>query len=352
VTGLILAILMLSTLIVAHELGHLILAKVLGVKVESFAVGFGPALLRRRIGETEYRVGAILLGGYNRLLGEKPGEPVPEGEKAKAFSEQAIWKRALIVLAGSVFNIIFAVLLLFCLYLWGVAVPGVRVGEVLKGGPAEAAGVRQGDLIMAVNGVAVGTWNEVLREIDLAAGTKAVFEVDREEGPLAFEIDVEKRTMVDALRRKLVVGFIGIRNDGERVIVKRGLADASLAASKKAADMVGVVFIAMYQLARGEVPISELAGPAMIVKTVSEQLALSVQNVVLVLAFISINLGVFNLLPIPALDGGHFPFLIVEWVRGRPVSPRVMLNVQRTGIVLIMSLLAIVVYNDLQKFFK
>ena len=176
-TSIISAIIVLGVLVFVHELGHFLLAKRLGVGVITFSLGFGPKLIGRKFGETQYQIAAVPLGGFVKLIGENSEEEVKEEDRARSFSAQPIWKRALIIGAGPFFNLLFAALLFSSLNMSGIPYLPSKVGEVSPGLPAETAGLKKGDVVLSIDGETVSKWDDISRIIRSSNGRELSIQV-------------------------------------------------------------------------------------------------------------------------------------------------------------------------------
>jgi regulator of sigma E protease len=188
------ALVLLGVLIFVHELGHFLFAKTLGVKVLKFSLGFGPTIVGKTYGETEYVISAVPLGGYVKMLGEEPGEELAEEEKQRAFNFQPIWKRFTIVFAGPLFNIMFACVLFYFLYLTGVPALYPDIGKIARNSPAEKAGLMTGDRVVAVDGLPVQSWDDVITEVEKKDGATITFKVRRGNEAVAIAVRPEEKT--------------------------------------------------------------------------------------------------------------------------------------------------------------
>lgn len=188
------ALVLLGVLIFVHELGHFLFAKALGVKVIKFSLGFGPKLVGKTHGETEYVISAVPLGGYVKMLGEEPGEELAETEKRRAFNFQPVWKRFTIVFAGPLFNITFACLLFALLFLTGVPALYPDIGKITANSPAEKAGLMTGDRVVAVDGHPVQSWNDVLNGLEKRGGEPITFKVRRGNDTIEITVRPEEKT--------------------------------------------------------------------------------------------------------------------------------------------------------------
>jgi len=342
----------LAVLVFVHELGHFAVAKRLGVLVERFSIGFGPVVLSRKWGETEYALSAVPLGGYVKMLGEED-EAEAQANPARAFVTQAVSRRAAIVFAGPAMNLIFAFVVYALLYgLVGVDMPSnePRVGGVSSGMPAARAGIKPGDRIVAIGERPVQTWEELSKSILGSGGERLVLTVERDGQRFPLEVTPElrdNRTLYGEDAGK--VYRIGIEASHEWTHV------SPLPAVGMAAEQVWtaslVVLKGVVLMLQGRVPFSELGGPIAIARAAGQQARAGLRYFLSMLAFLSVDLAVLNLLPIPALDGGHLAFFAVEGVLRRPLRPRHREIAQQVGILLLLTLMVFVFYNDIHRLF-
>jgi len=204
------AIVLLGILIFVHELGHFLFAKKLGVRVLKFSLGFGPKLIGRKYGDTEYLVSAVPLGGYVKMLGEESGDEMKEEDKPFAYNYQPVWKRFLIVFAGPVFNLFFAAAIFFFVFLSGVPVPKPYVGKVMENSPAAAAGLMTGDRIAAVSGNTVSGWDDIDASVNKSRGERLLFKIEREGRLIELSVTPEKKTGKNIFGENTEVIDIGI----------------------------------------------------------------------------------------------------------------------------------------------
>jgi regulator of sigma E protease len=439
----------LGLLIVFHELGHYVVARLCGVKVLRFSVGFGLPLWRRKFGadQTEWAISAFPLGGYVKMLDEREGPVAPE-ERNRAFNRQTVSKRFAIVLAGPVANFLLAILLYWVLFMHGV--PGIRpiVGAPVPGSPAAQAQLEPGELIARIDGAEVPTWQDLrwaLLEHSLRKATVQL-EMHTERGDIQFrrldlssigpeKIDVDLMQAIGLTRYqpplkpvigRLIAGGAGERDglrEGDEVVevdghaipgweelvasvtaapgrplqfkILRGGATHQLAVTPESKQEAGktlgrigaapeidevalkrliteVRYGPLESVARaaertwdvstftlkmlgkmivGDVSLKNLSGPITIADYAGQSAQLGWLAYVSFLALISISLGVLNLMPVPLLDGGHLMYYVAEIVKGSPVSDRVMEVGQQVGMVLLFSLMAFALYNDINRLF-
>lgn len=345
------ALIGLGLLIVIHEYGHFLVARLSGVGVVTFSVGFGPKVWVRKKGETEYALSAFPLGGYVKMVGEDPDEQVPQHEVEKSFAHKGLLKRSAIVAAGPGFNLLLAVVLLMIVYFFsGVPVLSTRIGSLESGAPAELAGLRKGDQIVAVNGRAVDAWDELSRTIRESQGAPLQFQIDRDGERLSLTVQPVKKSTRNLFGEELETWVIGI---GSQISIEKGNpGQAVVRAFQQTYEYSKLTLLALYKMVTGDVSPRNLGGPIMIAQMAGQQAQEGFGNFLAFLAVLSINLGVLNLLPVPVLDGGHLLFFLVEAVIGRPVAVRHRERAQQVGIFLLMLLMVYAFYNDIARFFE
>ena len=334
------ALLGLICLIVVHELGHMLTAKALGVRVPEFGIGFGPALFKKKIGKTVYSFRIILLGGFAKMAGMGDGE-----EGRDTYHAKAPWRRALIILAGPVANILAAVVILAGIYMFQGVVTGVKpvVDAVEPGSMAQDVGIRAGDRIVGLDNERIKSWDEFEREMKgREPGERVTVTVVRDgsektfEGKLGADPENKDRALV-GVRPELVTTTYG-------PLKSLGLAvQRCVEITVKLGEFVG-------QLVTGEKDLyKNVTGPVGIASVGST--AVNQGFFLPLLALISLNLALFNLLPILPLDGGHLFFIAAEKVLGRPVSEQTMGKIAALGLVLVLALFLFATYADLSKIF-
>lgn len=351
------AIVLFGLLIFFHELGHFVFAKLAGVKVLKFSLGFGPKLIGRRIGETEYIISALPLGGYVKPLGEEPGEEISEEERPRAFNHQPPWKRAMIVLAGPVFNLILAyiVFVIFLSVKLPVTVPDLNsitatIEDVLEDSPAMRAGLKKGDVIVSINGVAVNDWNEMAEIFSKNPGKGLSLKVRRGDRLLDLQVTPEPVTVKDREGKEVIIGRIGIsKKMNVRVIESKSILSAPLKGLEGVYHWCVLTLKVVGRLLTGTLSAKQIGGPILIVDAAAKAAAVGPFTYFNFIAIISINLAIINLLPIPVLDGGHLLFLSIEALRGRPLSEKVINVATKIGMAFLILLIIFVLYNDFMR---
>jgi len=334
------ALLGLIFLIVIHELGHMLTAKSLGVRVPEFAVGFGPALVKKKIGKTVYSFRVILLGGFAKMAGMGDGAEGPDTYYAKAA-----WRRALIILAGPAANAVAAVVILVCVYMFQGVVTDVKpvVSAVEPGSMAQQVGIEPGDRIVALDGSRIENWDSFQRQmIDREPGEKVSVTVVRDGQKKTFEgeLGADPEDKDHAL--------LGVRPEIETTTY--GPLKSLGLAVQRCGEITVKLGAFVGQLVTGERGFYDnVTGPVGIASVGST--AVSQGFFLPLLALISLNLALFNLLPILPLDGGHLFFIGAEKVLGRSISEQTMGKVAALGLVLVLALFLFATYADLSKLF-
>lgn len=392
-------------LIFFHELGHFAVARSLGMGVSTFSLGFGPKILKRTWGKTEYALSLVPLGGYVALVGEQEDSELPEGfTREESFSLRPAWQRLLVVAAGPVANMLLAWLLCWILaFGWGTPLLLPQVGGLVENGPAAKAGVQAGDTIVSIDGQPIVAWDDMTRAIARSNGQPLSVVLERphkaaangaggadgaadEDGqspapagtsgtettatstadaasttpgqssppPRIMTVEIRPEMSV----RKTIFGedekawLVGIRNTGAVRLVQHGFWGSAAAGASQASDMLALTWKSFVKLVERVVPLDQVGGPIMIMQMVGKQAHEGIAGLLALAALISINLGVLNLLPIPVLDGGQIVFCLWEMIFRRPVNARVQEYAMRAGLALLVALMLLATYNDLWRIVK
>jgi regulator of sigma E protease len=347
---LLVAILGLALLITVHEFGHFIAAKSLGMQVEKFYVGFPPAAWKKRRGETEYGVGIIPLGGFCKISGMTPEEEVPEGTGDRVYWKAPIWKRNLTIFAGPAMNLVAAVVILFgALAIQGMAQPSLTLDRVVADQPAQAAGLRTGDTLVGADGERWADWAEASAFLSAHPDETIELTYVPAEGTGAGEeqtISVTLGTNPNDPDK----GFLGV---SPAIVSERpGLAKAAWLSLVGLKDVTWGVFYGIYLMGSGAVDVTGDEGAMGVVGIVDVSGDAVRQGwYPILLALLSANLAIINLIPILPFDGGHIFFNTMEKIRGRRVSPKVLERVVAVGVTLLILLFVFLTFNDLQRIF-
>ena len=344
---LILFILILGSIVFVHEFGHFMMAKLTGVYVYEFAIGMGPKLWSKKGKETEYTLRAIPIGGFCMMAGEDlEDDDLKKVPKNKRLQSKKPWQRFLIMFFGAGNNFIFAILLLFAIGLiWGGSSMEPVVTSVLKNSAAANSGIEAGDRILEINGHSISTTDDISLYLAVA---------DPEE---ASDIKVEKendsvKTYSVQPKKKKVDGQITYQYGiGMQQEVQHGFLAAIQFTYKKTISIFKQMGVTVGYLFTGGISISQLSGPVGIFSIVGDQSSAGIMNIIYLVAFLSINVGFINLLPIPAFDGGHILFIIIEKIKGSPVNPETENKIHTIGLFLLMLLMVVITFNDILRLF-
>ncbi len=347
--SLIVALLVLSFLIFFHELGHFLAARYFGVHVEVFSIGFGKRFYTRKIGDTEFSLSVIPLGGYVRMKGQDDLDPAKKNYDSDSYNALRPLQRIAILFAGPLANFVLAFALFYTIALAGMPTLGTKVAKPMENTPAFTAGILKGDIIRQVNGVDVQT-NRTLSEIIAQSENGLELIIERDSKLIRITLMpqmIESQNFFgETIQRKM----IGIILDGSyRVTVDYSLFSAIGEAWYLTLDASQKIAQGVQKLIEGVVPMKELGGVISIVDVTSKASNESFVLLLFITALISVNLGILNLLPIPALDGGHIMFNLYEMLTRRVPSEKIMINITIAGWALLLGLMSIGIYNDINR---
>jgi regulator of sigma E protease len=352
-------ILVLGVLIFVHELGHFVAAKAVDIEVPRFSIGLGPKMFGFRRGETEYVISWLPLGGYVKMAGmadeevtsKLEGGEEPREPSSRDFEAKPVWARMIVILAGVTMNWLFAIGAFTALAIEaGVLEP--RVVEVNEGSPAEAAGLRPGDLILRVDGTEVSEPTHVTLLIQRKPDEALGIEVERDGQVVNLEATPEAVEVYNEVARTTqTVGRVGITIGGDEPRAVSPV-EALSEGWTQTVYWTGTVLRFLKDLVTGRSSVRELGGPIMIGQISGDAARAGIWVLLGFMAVISINLAVLNLLPIPVLDGGHMVFLGIEAVRGRALSIQQRLRLTTAGMVVVMGLMIWAIGNDLMRLFR
>jgi regulator of sigma E protease len=451
-TSIVAFVVVLGVLISFHELGHFLVARLFGVGVEKFSLGFGPRIFGRTVGMTDYRISAVPLGGYVKMVGDEPDAEIDPDLIPYSFTHKHVFKRILIVAAGPFFNLLLAVLIYAAFFFfigtedirpvinhvvakspadvqgiqagdWVTAIDGVAVeswsdinrlvadgngreirisvnrggsrldvavtpqakttkdilgddtlyydvgfsgippmhavvGDVAEGYPAFDAGIRKGDLIVAINGQPVDNWNTMKTIISQSGGQPLRIRIVRDGASQTVDIVPVRFSEENMLGEKTDSYRIGITSPGidipevDRMVIKRGFFAAIGEAVDQTYQVSRLTILSIGKLIKGTVSTKTLGGPIMIAEMAGQQAKAGFTNLIFFIAVLSINLAVLNFLPIPVLDGGHLMFFFIEALIQRPVNTRMRELAQQAGIFILIMLMIFVFYNDITRIFS
>ena len=348
-TSAIAIILVLGLLIFFHELGHFLVARLLGVGVSTFSLGFGPKLAGFVRGKTEYRLSAVPLGGYVHLVGEGEDSELPKGfTSAESFAKRPPWQRILVVAAGPIFNFVLAWFIYWGLFFaHGQMQMLPQIGDLADDGPAMEAGLQPGDLVLSINNQDVRYWEDMVQHIQQNEGEPLDLEIQRNSSIEEFTLVPRMAVQENIFGEEIRTPQIGIVASGETETISLGFISAGKEGLSQTWMLIKLTVEGIKKLIERIIPLDTIGGPILIGQLVSEQKEEGMANLLALTALISINLGLINLLPIPVLDGGHILFYSIEMVIRRPLNERMRQMATRIGILLILSLMAFAIINDI-----
>lgn len=419
-------IVVLGILVTVHELGHFIVAKLFGIGVDRFSIGFPPKMFGFTKGETEYCISWIPLGGYVKLRGEEPDEEIVDADDPALYSSRPPHQRGAVIMAGPVMNLVLAFIVMPLVFMVGISIPsyledapvtgwveagsaadragfvvgdrivsvsgsevatwegayeamtagatgpqevivegsgstrtltldspakdeqgyGIQppmapaIGSLTPGYPAEQAGIEKGDLVLSLGGVPVSHWSEMARVIHGSADKKITVVVKRGEEKVSVEV-------TPRLDEKSGHGLMGISPLSEKVVRRFGPIESIKRGAQRNLELLGMTFSFLWDLISGNSSIKNLGGPIMIFQVTGQAAKAGLAEFLGFMAFLSLQLGVLNLLPIPVLDGGHLVFLTAEGVLRRPLDIKTQIIAQKVGFFLLISLIIVISYNDI-----
>lgn len=351
-------LIVIGVLVFVHEMGHYLVGRWCGVKVETFAIGMGKEIAgwTDKRG-TRWKVCMLPLGGYCQFAGDldpasTPNEEwlkLPEKERNQSFHSKSLLQRSAIVFAGPAINFLFAILIFigFALTFGHPSSPSVA-GTVVEGGAADKMGLKPGDKIVSVDGDEISRFEELQQKITLIPGKQIELLVERNGEQFETEGKVGTEMIADRFENEYPIGRLGI--GGKIEFTDVSLLEAPVVAVQRTVGIVEMIWTTLGQVITGQRSLKELGGPLKIAQVSGEQFALGVNQFIFFMALISINLGFINLLPIPMVDGGHLMFYAIEAVRRKPASPKVQEWAFKSGFALVVTFMLVVTFNDLTSF--
>jgi regulator of sigma E protease len=341
-------IFVLGLLIFAHELGHFVVAKMSGIRVETFSLGFPPKMISFRKGDTEYCLSWIPLGGYVKMSGEKPEESDVHGDPWE-FMSKPVWKRMAVIIAGPAMNYFLTIIILFGIFFFKgepiVDDTKAKIGQVLKNTPAEKAGIQAGDVLVAVDDSTISSFGQMYGIITKRPGQTAKLGWLRGSDTMSAVVQIRSDTTMNEKGEVVVLGKIGVAQDVSYQTL--GFTESWSRGFLMTNYYAGTIFKFLGDVVTGSVSSKLIGGPLFIAQVVGEAAKTGFVEVLLLAAILSVNLGVVNMMPIPVLDGGQALFLIIEKIKGSPLSLRARSIAQQVGFVFLILLIIFVTKNDI-----
>jgi len=325
-------IVVFGILVLFHEFGHFIMAKANGIKVNEFAIGIGPKVFKIKKGETLYSIRAFPLGGFVKMEGENK-----TSEDFRSFYNKSPYRRLSVIAAGPIMNFVLAFLLLSIIF-FNVGFPNTTIEQVIINEPAEINGIQSEDEIVSINGENIDNWDDIVRIISESTGDLDI-SVVRNSDTLNFNI--QPKIEQDTGRR--VVGIIPQ--------IEKSFFKALQEGYNQMVFLVKNIFSVLKDLISGNKIEGEIVGPIGIMGIVGEAANDGILSLLFIAAYLSINLGIINLLPFPALDGGHLVFILIEIIRGKPIPIEKEGMVNFIGFAILMALMVLIIFKDISKLF-
>ncbi len=346
-------VILLGIIVFIHEIGHFIAAKLMKMRVEIFSLGFGKALIAKKFGETEYRIAWIPLGGYVKISGMIDESAERDGIKGEPyeFESKNFLQKSFVILSGVVMNFFLAVVIYtFITFINGI--PEVHSTEIKgfsENSPAEKAGFMLGDIVNGINGTHVESWTDLTKIIHAKPDEDLLVTVSRGDSILILPVrTMSVRALVEGEIRE--IGLIGIFS--ETVINEAGLQRSVWEGFKMSWYWVRIGALSIRMLITGEASLRDLGGPILIAQMSGESVKAGIWAYLAFIAFISVNVGFLNILPVPLLDGGHFVMILIEGISGKKIPQRIKFRILQTGMIILLMLMIIVLFNDTARILK
>ena len=342
----------IGILVFIHEFGHFIVAKLCKVGVQVFSLGFGPKIITKRYGKTDYCLSAIPLGGYVKMVGEDPDSDLSEEEIGESFTHKSLWKKSLIVAAGPFFNFFLAVFIFYALYqVSGLYYLEPVVGKVVDDSPAMAAGIKPGDKIVEIDKQEINSFDQIYKVIGKSNKEHDII-IERDGSYRGLSIIPKLGSSKNEFGEDIKKYMVGISPTGKLLHRKLGFLEASNYAFISSYNTIRLTVLSIVKLIDGSLSAKNLGGPIMIAQVAGKQAKAGMVNFFGFLGLLSVNLAIINLLPIPVLDGGHLMFFGIEAITGKAVSDKLREKLIQFGAAVLVALMVFVFYNDILRIFN
>ncbi len=346
--GLINFLLVLSILVFIHELGHFLAARYFGVHVQTFSIGFGKKLYSKMWRGTEWTISLIPLGGYVKMKGQDDMDPAAFDASNDSYNSKRPWQRIIILFAGPFANFVLAAVLYFAIGLMGNQAISPTIGKIMENSPAQVAGLKVNDEIVRINDTDIKTWKDLSKVIKGSDGLMK-FYVKRDGRVRAILVKAKLSDSQNMFREKIKKMMVGISPAPKLITVHYSFTESISFAMEQTYEASKMIFLGIQKLIQGIIPSSEIGGVITIGKVISDASQTGIIALFTISALISVNLGVLNLLPIPALDGGHIMFNLYEMITKHKPSDKVLINMTIAGWVILIGLMTLGLYNDINR---
>lgn len=341
-------LIVLGVLVFFHELGHYLAARWCNVGIQVFSLGFGPKLLKKTVGITQYCVSAIPLGGYVKMVGDDPDAEISEADRAISFHHKALWQKCLIVFAGPGFNFLLGIGIFYLFFQFsGIDLPRPEILEVIDSSPAAEAGIMAGDVFVEINGKTVESFDQVRDMTQESNGAPLTMVLDRNGEFIRVSVTPEPGRGTDEFGRAVDRYLMGIKSTGEYFHRSLSPLEAVGYSFSQTWLIIRLSVVSVGLMVTGQISTDNLGGPIKIAKAASETAKAGWTVFANFIAVISISLGLINLFPIPVLDGGHLMFFGIEAVTRKPVNEKVRGVLTQIGLAMLVVLMVFVIYNDI-----
>ncbi|UCC95562.1 MAG: RIP metalloprotease RseP [Candidatus Omnitrophota bacterium] len=345
--GFVVFAIIVSILIIAHEFGHFLAARRAGIRVEKFAIGFGPVLMSLKRGDLEFLIRLVPLGGYVKMAGDIRSQC--QGRSFEFFS-RSVGTRTKIIFFGPLFNYLLAMMIFWIVFMVGFPYPDTFIGAVKEDSPAQKVGILQGDKILQINNKKVGNWIEVSDSITDSEGTVEIMLL-RNGKVISFELTPQEQEATSIFGQAIKRKMIGIASSDKIKIVRENVFVALYKGIKRTFTLTAFMIKGIAYTIMGKISVREaIAGPVAIYYVTSEMAKVGVVAVLVLMGSLSVSLTIVNLIPLPVLDGGHLLFLFLEKIRRRPLTEKTEDILTRVGIAILFFLVVVVFYNDIYRF--
>ena len=347
--GLVTFVIVLSVMIFIHEMGHFLAARYFGVTVYTFSIGFGKKIYSKFWKGTEWKIALIPLGGYVQMKGQDDTKPTLQDNSIDSYNAKKPWQRIIILFAGPFANFLLAAVLFFSVGLIGSTEIAPKIGQVIENSPAKKYGLKVNDEIISINHNPVKSWNELSSRIKNSNESVIYFEINRSGQILNLAIVSQISDSKNIFGEQIKQRMIGIAPAPQIINVERNFGESLQYSIDKTYEASKMIFLGIQKLLSGVVPSSEVGGVISIGKVISDASEVGIVALFMISALISVNLGVLNLLPIPALDGGHIMFNLYEIIAKRKPNEKILLNLTIGGWIILIGLMTLGFYNDINR---